>query len=93
MNSPADGTPYPITVSAGNLSAANYTFTYAPGLLTILPASGLPQTIISITKRADGVMVLDCGGAANQTYLLQVLRTSSLIPGAPLLQTSPTAAA
>ena len=71
MNSPADGTPYPITVSAGNLSAANYTFTFAPGLLTILPASGLPQTIISITKRADGVMVLDCGGAANQTYLLQ----------------------
>ena len=71
INSPANGSPYPITVSVGNLSAANYTFTFASGLLTILQASGLPQTIISITKRADGAMVLDCGGAANQTYLLQ----------------------
>jgi hypothetical protein len=71
-NSPAGGSPYPITVTAGNLSSANYTFSFAPGLLTIIPASGLPQTIISITQRADGAMVLNIGGAVNQAYLLQV---------------------
>jgi hypothetical protein len=69
INSPANGT-YPITVTAGNLSSANYNFTFASGQLTITPASGLPQKIISITQRADGAMVLNCGGAANRSYLL-----------------------
>jgi hypothetical protein len=72
LNSPAEGSPYPITVTAGNLSSANYTFSFAPGLLTIIPASGLPQRIISITQRVDGAMVLNCAGAVNQAYLLQV---------------------
>jgi hypothetical protein len=70
INSPANGTPYPITVTTGTLSTANYNFTFTPGLLTVMPVSGLPQKIISITQRGDGAMVLNCGGAANQTYLL-----------------------
>ncbi len=65
------GSPYPIVVSLGTLRATNYTFEFVSGWLTITPAPGLPQRIVSIVRLADGTVELTCTGAADQTFMLQ----------------------
>jgi hypothetical protein len=42
-NSPAAGSPYPITSARGSLSAANYSFTFADGTLTVSKAELIAQ--------------------------------------------------
>jgi hypothetical protein len=66
-------------VTKGTLAAANYSFVFNPGQLTIVPVPAQPQNIVSITKLADGTMSLYCSGAAGQTYLLQT--SADLSPG------------
>ncbi len=40
------GSPYPITVTNGTLTASNYSFSFVPGWLTILPGPGQAQKIL-----------------------------------------------
>jgi len=42
---------YPITISAGSLTAANYTLTFVPGVLTITAASALPYSAATSLQR------------------------------------------
>jgi hypothetical protein len=65
------GSPYPIIVSPGTLSAANYQFVFVPGVLTITAGITQPQTIVAITRLSDGSIQLNCAGDAGQTYLVQ----------------------
>jgi hypothetical protein len=69
--SPVAGNPYPIMLINGTLTAANYSFLFVPGQLTITPGPGQPQRILSITKLPDGTVAVACAGAAGQTYLVQ----------------------
>jgi hypothetical protein len=69
--SPVAGNPYPILVTNGTLAAANYSFVFVPGQLTITPGPVQPQRIISLTKLSDGNVAIACAGAAGQTYLVQ----------------------
>ncbi len=39
QTSPVIGSPYPITASVGTLLAANYSFAFTPGALTVIPAT------------------------------------------------------
>jgi hypothetical protein len=73
--SPVAGSPYPIVVSLGTLSAANYAFAFVPGWLTITPGPGQPPRILSITQLPDATVRLTCAGAAQQAYLLQAAPT------------------
>lgn len=48
-NSPVPGSPYPITAAQGTLSAANYSFAFVSGNLTVTPAT-LTVTANSISR-------------------------------------------
>jgi hypothetical protein len=86
-NSPVDGSPYPITVSAGTLTAANYTFNFAGAELTVT------QAVLTVTadslSNAYGeevpALTFQYTGFVND-------EDSSVISGAPELTTSATAA-
>ena len=75
----ASGSPYPIGVGSGTLVATNYSLSFIPGHLTIIPGPGQPQKVFSLVKLPDGSAAVLCGGAAGQTYLL--LAASSLSSG------------
>ncbi len=77
--SPVSGSPYPIVVTNGTLTADNYSFTFLPGWLTVVPAPGQPQRILSLSRLPNGAVGLVCGGAAGQTYLVEA--TSALGSG------------
>jgi hypothetical protein len=70
--SPVSGLTYPITPALGTLSAANYTFTYSDGQLTI--TAGPSRPVLTITAD-DKAKVL---GSANPALTYQV---SGLIDG------------
>jgi hypothetical protein len=52
--------PYPITFATENLSAANYTFTYLSGTLTV-GGSGVPTTAVQLIVKSTG-FCLDVAG-------------------------------
>ena len=55
-SSPVAGSPYPITCTVGTLASSNYSFTFAPGLLTITPADTLVITASSHTMPYGGAV-------------------------------------
>jgi hypothetical protein len=64
--SPVGG--YPITISIGTLTAANYTFTFVNGTLTILPATpaiivSCPGVVFDNTPHACSATAIGVGGA------------------------------
>lgn len=73
------GSPYTIQVTNGTLSAANYTFAFVNGKLTITSGSNQPQKILSIVALPGGSVSLQCSGGAAQSYLLQ--GSTTLLPG------------
>jgi hypothetical protein len=77
--------PYTISLTNGTLAAANYSFSFVPGRLTIVPGPGQPQQIVSIIKAVDGTVTLICGGAAGQPYVLQASSNLSSGPWTALL--------
>ena len=55
-SSPVAGSPYPITCTVGTLASSNYSFAFAPGMLTITPADTLVVTASSHTMPYGGAV-------------------------------------
>jgi hypothetical protein len=82
-NSPVPGSPYPITVAQGTLSATNYTFTYVSGNLTINPAT-LTATANDLSRPygiTNPVLTASYGGFVNG-------ETTNVLFGGPALSTT-----
>ncbi len=82
VSSAVDGNPYPITVAAGTLSAANYTFRFVDGTLTVIKA---PLTVAAdAASRAYGatnpVFTVSYSGFVNG-------EGTNVLSGAPELST------
>ena len=80
------GGPYAITVAAGTLSAANYSFTFVNGTLTVTPAT--------LTVTADGLRV-NCCWLTNPTLTVSYSgfvnsEMASVLSGSPSLSTTAT---
>jgi hypothetical protein len=79
INSPANDSPYTITVTNGTLSATNYDFTFISGRLTITPAVvTVPARLTGIQLVPDGIK-LTLSASANHTY--QIERAAALQNG------------
>ena len=93
-SSPVPGGPYPITVTQGTLNADNYSFTFANGNLTIIPAT-LTVTVGNTNRTygaADPSFTLSYSGFVNgeDTNVLSGVAsitttadTNSSVPGSP----------
>lgn len=79
------GSPYPITVTQGTLSAANYTFNFANGSLTVTPAT------VTVTANNTNQVY----GAANPVFTVSYSgfvngENTSVLSGAPSVTTTAT---
>jgi hypothetical protein len=82
-NSPVPGSPYPITVTQGTLSAANYSFTFVNGNLTVTPAT-LTVTANSLAQlygTTNSVLGVAYSGFVNG-------EDTNVLSGAPLVTTT-----
>ena len=73
VNSPVAGSPYPIAVTQGTLSASNYNFSFVAGQLRITPASVVGTLISSANPSPSGSNV-------TFTARLSAVAPSTLLP-------------
>ena len=81
---------YPITVSTGTLAAANYSFLYVNGTLTIQPASQSPLTLIAtspLTYNQSETLSVS-GGSTNGVVTYTLTSGPCTLVGAQLTATS-----
>ncbi len=83
------GGPYPITVNSGTLSADNYTFTTANGMLSVKPAP-LFVTAQNASMSQGGPVPSLTGPSAFVITGFVNSDPASVVLGAPVLATSPT---
>src|SRR5205823_7579893 len=57
-NSTVAGSPYPISISLGTLSATNYNLSFTNGILTVTPAAVLNSVISSVNPSPIGSNVI-----------------------------------
>ena len=85
-NSPVANSPYAITVAAGSLSAANYTFSFAAGQLTVT------QAVLTVTADTlNKVYGAELPTLTSTTTGFVNAEDSTVVTGAPELSTTSTA--